>query len=50
MSTQSSYKPSDMIQSVELSISYGTNPVNKVSYVLPQVDVNKLALKANNVL
>ena len=49
MSTQSSYKPSDMIQSVELSISYGTNPVNIVSYVLPQVDINKLALKTNNV-
>jgi C1A family cysteine protease len=38
-----------MIQSVELSISYGTNPVNIVSYVLPQVDINKLALKTNNV-
>ena len=49
MSTESSYKPSDMIQSVELSISYGTNPVNIVSYVLSQLDVNKLALKANNV-
>ena len=49
MSAQSSYKPSDMISSVELSISYGTNPVNIVSYVLSQSDVNKLALKANNV-
>ena len=47
MSAQSSYKPSDMIQSVELSISYGTNPVNIVSYVLPQVDVNTLALGRN---
>jgi C1A family cysteine protease len=49
MSSQSSYKPSDMISSVELSMSYGTNPVNTVSHVLSQSNVNTLALGANSV-
>ena len=47
MSTPSSFKPSDMIQSAELSMSYGTNPVNRVSHVLSQAHINSLVLGAN---
>jgi len=47
LSTPSSSKPSDMIQSAELSMSYGTNPVNTVSHVLSQAHVNSLVLGTN---
>jgi C1A family cysteine protease/sugar lactone lactonase YvrE len=36
-----------MISSVELSMSYGTNPVNTVSHVLSQAHVNSLVLGTN---
>ena len=47
LSSPSSSKPSDMIQSAELSMSYGTNPVNTVSHVLSQAHVNSLVLGTN---
>ena len=47
MSTSSSSKPSDMIQSMELIISYGLNPVNTISQVFSQTEVNRLVLGQN---
>ena len=47
MSTSSSSKPSDMIRSMELIISYGLNPVNTISQVFSQTEVNRLVLGQN---
>jgi C1A family cysteine protease len=44
-----SFNFSDMIQSVHINISYGSNPVTTVSQVLSQVDVNKLSLGGNSI-
>lgn len=48
-SPSSSFKPSDMIQSVELTLSYGSNPVNTISHILSQTDIDNLGLGQNNV-
>ena len=39
----------DMIQSVELSISYSSNPVNTLNEHLSQIDINNLILGQNTV-
>jgi C1A family cysteine protease len=38
-----------MIQSIELTVSYGSNPVHTVSDILSQTDINNLSLGQNNV-
>ena len=49
MSTPVSLKPSDMIQNVEIQISYGSNPVTTISQILYQGDINSFSLGENNI-
>jgi C1A family cysteine protease len=49
MSTPVSLKPSDMIQNVEIQISYGSNPVTTLSRALSQQEINTLSLGGNRI-
>ena len=49
MSTPSSYKPSDMVQSMEVSISSFTQPFTQITQKFTQTEINSLHLGNNQV-
>ena len=49
MSSLVSFKPSDMIQTIEIQISYGSNPVTTLSQNSYQVDINSLVFGENSI-